>query len=92
MFLYARIVLSNLHSQTTKRRLRAELEPNVFPKGLEAAYVESETLPTKYPLVTNFLQNLGTIVWSVAFSTVRTKQKAKMRCSCFHGWSAQGDL
>ena len=43
MFLFAKLVLTNLHSQTTKARLYAELEPENFPEGLEQASVPSPT-------------------------------------------------
>ncbi|KAH6873889.1 hypothetical protein B0T10DRAFT_233779 [Thelonectria olida] len=38
MFLYARVVLENLLRQTSTRRLKQELRPGTFPRGLEAAY------------------------------------------------------
>jgi hypothetical protein len=46
MFLFARLVLANLHSQTTKARLKIELEPGNFPEGLEEASVPSPTSPS----------------------------------------------
>ncbi|GAW21808.1 hypothetical protein ANO14919_113330 [Xylariales sp. No.14919] len=38
MFLYARVVMENLLNQTQLARLRKELEPGTFPKGIEKAY------------------------------------------------------
>ncbi|KAI0599781.1 hypothetical protein F4775DRAFT_583134 [Biscogniauxia sp. FL1348] len=38
MFLYARVVLGNLLSQTNLRGLRQEIEPGTFPQGIERAY------------------------------------------------------
>ncbi|KAI0414744.1 WD40 repeat-like protein [Xylaria grammica] len=38
MFLYARVVMENLLNQTQLSRLRKELEPGTFPKGIEKAY------------------------------------------------------
>lgn len=37
MFLYARVVLENLLSQTRLSRLRQEVQPGVFPDGIERA-------------------------------------------------------
>ena len=37
MFLYARVVLENLLSQTRRSGLRQEMEPGTFPQGLEKA-------------------------------------------------------
>lgn len=37
MFLYARVVLENLLSQTRLSRLRQEMEPDTFPDGIERA-------------------------------------------------------
>ena len=39
MFLYAKIVLSNLLSQTSRGLFKRELNEENFPKGLEQAYV-----------------------------------------------------
>ncbi|KAM5350500.1 hypothetical protein ACJ41O_007005 [Fusarium nematophilum] len=38
MFLYARVVLDNLLSQTRLSRLKQELNPNTFPRRIEDAY------------------------------------------------------
>ncbi|KAI1808973.1 WD40 repeat-like protein [Daldinia bambusicola] len=38
MFLYARVVLDNLLSQTRLSGLKAEIKPDTFPKGIEKAY------------------------------------------------------
>ncbi|KAK3996549.1 hypothetical protein QBC44DRAFT_317159 [Cladorrhinum sp. PSN332] len=38
MFLFARVVLDNLLRQTRLSRLKQEIQPGVFPKGLEKAY------------------------------------------------------
>ncbi|KAK2814069.1 hypothetical protein FQN50_000473 [Emmonsiellopsis sp. PD_5] len=38
MFLYAKLVMENLLSQYTLRDFMAEIQPGVFPQGLEAAY------------------------------------------------------
>ncbi|KAK4466013.1 hypothetical protein QBC42DRAFT_335816 [Cladorrhinum samala] len=38
MFLFARVVLDNLFRQTRLSRLKQEILPGVFPKGLEKAY------------------------------------------------------
>ncbi|KAI1330306.1 WD40 repeat-like protein [Xylariaceae sp. FL0255] len=38
MFLYARVVLGNLLSQTKLSGLRREIEPGTFPQGIERAY------------------------------------------------------
>ncbi|KAI0530450.1 WD40 repeat-like protein [Xylaria digitata] len=38
MFLYARVVLENLLSQTRLSRLREEMEPGTFPQGIEKGY------------------------------------------------------
>ncbi|KAI9779019.1 MAG: hypothetical protein M1816_003779 [Peltula sp. TS41687] len=38
MFLYAKLVMENLQSQTKRANLERELEPNTFPRGLEDAY------------------------------------------------------
>ncbi|KAL9064863.1 MAG: hypothetical protein Q9161_008605 [Pseudevernia consocians] len=38
LFLFAKLVMTNLFGQTSRRRLFAELQPDCFPKGLEAAY------------------------------------------------------
>lgn len=37
LFLFAKLVMTNLYEQTSRRRLDAELEPDCFPSGLEAA-------------------------------------------------------
>jgi len=37
MFLYAYLVLYNLESQTTRDGFMNELEPSVFPQGLDQA-------------------------------------------------------
>lgn len=37
MFLYARVVLENLLNQTRLSRLRQEMQPDVFPDGIERA-------------------------------------------------------
>lgn len=39
MFLYATLVMDNLFQQTNLAAMRAELEPTVFPGGLDQAYV-----------------------------------------------------
>lgn len=41
MFLYARIVLDNLLRQTRLSRLKQEMQPGVFPNGLNKAYVQA---------------------------------------------------
>ncbi|KAI1641602.1 uncharacterized protein F4817DRAFT_355288 [Daldinia loculata] len=38
MFLYARVVLENLLSQTRLSGLKSEIQPGVFPEGIEKAY------------------------------------------------------
>ncbi|KAI0549688.1 WD40 repeat-like protein [Xylaria curta] len=38
MFLYARVVLENLWNQTRRARLKEEIEPGTFPRGMEKAY------------------------------------------------------
>ncbi|KAK0647033.1 hypothetical protein B0T16DRAFT_458896 [Cercophora newfieldiana] len=38
MFLFAKVVLDNLFSQTTKELLRQELESETFPEGMDGAY------------------------------------------------------
>ncbi|KAI1467938.1 WD40 repeat-like protein [Daldinia caldariorum] len=38
MFLYARVVLDNLLSQTRLSSLKAEIQPGTFPEGIEKAY------------------------------------------------------
>ncbi|KAJ4419764.1 hypothetical protein N0V82_004807 [Gnomoniopsis sp. IMI 355080] len=38
MFLYARVVLENLLNQTKLSRLKQEMQPDVFPDGMERAY------------------------------------------------------
>ncbi|KAK8073631.1 hypothetical protein PG994_004530 [Apiospora phragmitis] len=38
MFLYAKLVMNNLHAQLTIEELAQELEPNCFPTGLQEAY------------------------------------------------------
>jgi hypothetical protein len=37
MFLYARVMLGNLLSQTTRSGLQQEIAPGTFPKGIEKA-------------------------------------------------------
>jgi hypothetical protein len=37
MFLFAKLVLTNLHAQTTRKELEQELQPGTFPKGFEQA-------------------------------------------------------
>jgi hypothetical protein len=39
MFLFAKLVMENLYSQTKRANLTKELEPDKFPRGLEDAYV-----------------------------------------------------
>jgi len=39
MFLFAKLVMENLYSQTSRAKLNKELEPDRFPRGLEEAYV-----------------------------------------------------
>lgn len=41
MFLYARIVMENLFSQTRLSALHREMDPGTFPRGIEKAYVPS---------------------------------------------------
>lgn len=43
MFLYARIVMRNLLSQTRLSALQREMDPGTFPRGIEKAYI-----PTSY--------------------------------------------
>ncbi|KAI0857460.1 WD40 repeat-like protein [Xylaria cubensis] len=38
MFLYARVVMENLWNQTRRSRLKKEIEPGIFPQGIEKAY------------------------------------------------------
>lgn len=38
MFLYAKLVMNNLLSQTRLSRLKKELEPGTFPRTLKQAY------------------------------------------------------
>ncbi|TRX94186.1 hypothetical protein FHL15_004954 [Xylaria flabelliformis] len=38
MFLYARVVMENLWNQTRRSRLKEEIEPGIFPQGIEKAY------------------------------------------------------
>ncbi|THY14037.1 hypothetical protein D6D02_04461 [Aureobasidium pullulans] len=38
MFLFAKLVMTNLHEQTTKQDVDEELKPEKFPDGLEQAY------------------------------------------------------
>lgn len=37
MFLYAKLILTNLHSQTSREKLYEELQPGTFPVGFEQA-------------------------------------------------------
>jgi len=37
MFLYAKLVLTNLYSQVSLEKLYEELQPGTFPKGFEQA-------------------------------------------------------
>ena len=39
MFLFAKLVMGNLYSQTKRVNLNKELELDRFPRGLEDAYV-----------------------------------------------------
>ncbi len=39
MFLFAKLVLTNLFAQITLEQLYEELRPETFPKGFEQAYV-----------------------------------------------------
>jgi hypothetical protein len=43
MFLYAKVVLSNLLSQPTRGHFKMELQEENFPKGMDQAYVFPET-------------------------------------------------
>lgn len=46
MFLFAKLVMRNLHDQLCRTDLEAEMKDGVFPNGLDAAYVFwSFTLP-----------------------------------------------
>ncbi|KAL9111362.1 MAG: hypothetical protein Q9227_004239 [Pyrenula ochraceoflavens] len=38
MFLYAKLVMQNLYSQASLKNLLFEMQPRIFPKGLEQAY------------------------------------------------------
>lgn len=38
MFLFAKLVMMNLHAQPSKQELRKEVDPRRFPRGLEQAY------------------------------------------------------
>jgi hypothetical protein len=46
MFLFAKLVLTNLLAQTTPEQLYKELQPGTFPKGFEQAWVF--ILPRKF--------------------------------------------
>ena len=37
MFLFAKLVMTNLYNQTSRANLKRELEPDRFPSGLEQA-------------------------------------------------------
>lgn len=39
MFLYAKLVMDNLFHQVSLAMMQAELDPHVFPTGLDQAYV-----------------------------------------------------
>jgi len=41
MFLFAKLVMTNLFAQATIEKLYEELQPGTFPKGFEQAYVSS---------------------------------------------------
>ncbi|KAJ8062489.1 hypothetical protein OCU04_009019 [Sclerotinia nivalis] len=43
MFLYAKLVLTNLYGQTTRDNLFEELQPGTFPAGFEQAYLRIAT-------------------------------------------------
>jgi hypothetical protein len=46
MFLYAKVVLSNLWSQPTRGHFKMELQEENFPKGMDQAY-GSQTPPSQ---------------------------------------------
>ncbi|KAF7874047.1 hypothetical protein EAF04_002719 [Stromatinia cepivora] len=50
MFLYAKLILTNLHSQTSRQKVYEELQPGTFPVGFEQAYSR---------IVTRVYQNLN---------------------------------
>jgi hypothetical protein len=50
MFLFAKLVMENLFSQTKRENLTKELEPARFPRGLEDAYVMPSFLSTRAPI------------------------------------------
>jgi len=39
MFLYVKLVMKNLLDQTRLVKLREELKPGIFPKGIDQAYI-----------------------------------------------------
>lgn len=39
MFLYAKLVMWNLHEQPTSKDFQREMRPDTLPNGLEQAYV-----------------------------------------------------
>jgi len=39
MFLYVKLVMKNLLDQTRLVKLRKELKPGIFPKGIDQAYI-----------------------------------------------------
>lgn len=63
MFLFAKLVLTNLYSQTSKAKLYEELQPEAFPKGFEQAYanffnLKLELTSARYSrIVTRVLHN-----------------------------------
>jgi len=38
MFLYVKLVMKNLFDQTRLVKLREELKPGIFPKGIDQSY------------------------------------------------------
>lgn len=66
MFLFAKLVMTNLYGQVSRAGLMRELEPHVYPTGLEQAYVVliSSSLPPEKssPYLECFVTTLATSI------------------------------
>ena len=57
MFLYAKLVMKNLVDQTRLVKMREELKPGTFPKGIDQAYFDLSS--RRYEPVANSMAGTG---------------------------------
>jgi hypothetical protein len=86
MFLYAKLVLSNLYNQPNQLSLEEEIRKENFPKELGDAYAYYNT-PQQKATITEKLTD--TNVSSSAFEKLRAIKSGQSQKSFLAGWYAQ---